>query len=118
MVNFNDVRRESEPTFFFFARSRRETFEYALKECQVSDWQIMTRKEALQYLPEDFVTPEVRISPNAPRVEKNVLVFVSHYNQSDMAQKLEEISNAPDIIAWSLRIAGELAEAYERGEIY
>lgn len=118
MVDFNDVRRESEPTFFFFARSRREGFEYALKGCQVSDWQIMTRREAQQYLPEDFVIPEVRISPNAPRVEKDVLVFVSHYNQSDIARKLEEISNDPDIIAWSIARAKRAAEAYERGEIY
>ena len=78
----------------------------------------MTKWEAQQYLPEDSILPEVRISPGAPRIEKCPLVFVSHYNPDDMARKLAEISNDPDMIAWSLRIAGELAEAYERGEIY
>ena len=87
MVDFNDVRRESEPTFFFFARPLRTAFEYALKECQITGWQIMTRKEALKYLPEDFVIPEVRISPDAPRIEKSVRVFVSHYNLNDVARK-------------------------------
>ena len=106
MVDFNDVRRESEPTFFFFASSLRLAFEYALKECQITGWQIMTRKEALQYLPEDFVIPEVRISPGAPRVEKAVLVFVSHYNQSDIARKFEGIQYDSDVRAW-LNAGGE-----------
>lgn len=118
MVDFKDVRIESEPTFFFFARSLRETFEHALDECQVSDWKIMTRRAVLHYLPEDFVIPEVRISPGAPRVEKDVLVFVSHYNQSDMARKFEEIQYDSDIRAWSIARAKRLAEAYERGEIF
>ena len=118
MIDFTDVRIESEPTFFFFARSLREKFEHALEECQITDWQIMTKREALQYLPDDFVIPEVRISPGAPRIEKFVLAFVSHYNPDDMARKLFEISNDPDILAWSLDKARRLAEAYERGEIY
>ena len=118
MVDFNDVRQESEPTYFFFARALRKLFEHALEECHITGWKIITKREALQYLPEDFVMPEVRISPWAPRIEKDPMVFVSHYNTDDMARKLFRISNDPDIIAWSLRIAGELAEAYERGEIY
>lgn len=118
MVDFNDVRIESEPTFFFFARGLQDAFEHALEECHITGWKIMTHRAALHYLPEDFVMPEVRISPGAPRIEKCPLVFVSHYNTDDMARKLVKISNDPDILAWSLRIAGELAEAYERGEIY
>ena len=118
MIDFTDVRLESEPTFFFFARGLQTAFEHALEECQITGWQIMTRREAQQYLPEDFVIPEVRISPGAPRIEKSVLVFVSHYNPDDMARKLVEISNDPDILAWLIDRAERLAEAYKRGEIY
>ena len=118
MIDFTDVRLESEPTFFFFARGLQTAFEHALEECRITGWKIITRREALHYLPEDFVMPEVRISPGAPRIEKCPLAFVSHYNPDDMTRKLFEISNDPDILAWLLDRAGRLAEAYERGEIY
>lgn len=118
MVDFNDVRIESEPTFFFFASALRREFEHALEECHITGWKIITHWEARKYLPEDFVMPEVRISPGAPRIEKCPLVFVSHYNTDDMARKLIRISNDPDIIAWLDDRARRLAEAYERGEIY
>ena len=118
MIDFTDVRIESEPTFFFFARGLRTAFEHALEECQITGWKVMTQREAQQYLPEDFVMPEVRISPGAPRIEKCPLVLVSHYNPDDMARKLVEISNDPDILAWLNARAKSLAEAYERGEIY
>lgn len=118
MVDFKDVRIESEPTFFFFARHLRMAFEHALEECQITGWQIISKREALQYLPDDFVIPEVRISPGAPRIEKDVQVFVSHYNLSDMIRKFTEIQRDPDIIAWLNARTARATEAYLRGEIY
>ncbi len=100
MINFSDVRRENAPTFLFFARQLREPFKYALQECQITDWQIMSLREVRPHLPDGYVIPEVRLSPGAPRVEKHVLAFVSYYNQSDMARKLEQLSSDPDIINW------------------
>lgn len=100
MIDFADVRRGSEPTFLFFARQLRMSFEHALQECQITGWQIMSLREARQYLPEGYAVPEVRLHPGAPRVEKRVLVFVSYYNSEDMARKLERLSSDPDIIAW------------------
>ena len=91
MIDFNDVRRESEPTFLLFPRSMRLFLERALKVCQITDWQIMTSIEAQRYLPADFVIP----NPGKPS-----LVFVSHYSREDMSKKLLEIQHDPDIIKW------------------
>lgn len=113
MIDFSDVRRESEPTFVFFARQLRSSLEYALQTCQITGWQIMTKKEAQQYLPDDFTIPEVRISPGAPRVEKNVLAFVSHFNAEDMGQKIQELRSDLDIINWQNDRAKRAYEAYE-----
>ena len=81
MVDFTDVRQESETTFLFFARYLETNLRYALKECQITGWQIMTKREALQYLPDDFQVPEVRLYQGAPHVEKMVSVFVSHFTE-------------------------------------
>lgn len=116
MINFSDVRRESTPAFVFFARQLRTFLEYALKECQITGWQIMTRREVQPYLPEGFVIPEVRISPGTPRVEKHVLVFVSNFNQNDMLRKLEEIQCDQDIIDWQNAGGERLMQACLRDE--
>ena len=54
MIDFNDVRRESEPTFLLLPCGLRIYLEHALKENQITDWQIMTSIEAQRYLPADF----------------------------------------------------------------
>lgn len=116
MIDFADVRRGSEPTFLFFARQLRMSFEHALQECQITGWQIMSLMEARQYLPEGYVVPEVRLSPGAPRVEKRVLVFVSYYSPEDMTRKLERLSSDPDIIAWQNNGADRVYRACQRDD--
>ena len=91
MIDFNDVRRESEPTFLLLPCGLRIYLEHALKENQITDWQIMTSIEAQRYLPADFVIP----NPGKPS-----LIFVSHYSREDMSKKLLEIQHDPDIIRW------------------
>ena len=100
MIDFNDVRRESEPTFLLFPRSMRLFLERALKVCQITDCQIMTRQEVQRHLPKDFTIPEAEISSGVPLIEEPPLVFVSHYNCDDMSRKLLEIQHDPDIIRW------------------
>ena len=116
MINFSDVRRGTEPTFLFFARHLRTPLEYALQECQITGWQIMSLREVRPYLPEGYVIPEVRLYPGAPRVEKHVLAFVSYYNQSDMARKLEQLQNDPDIISWQNNRADRVYRACLRDD--
>ena len=76
MIDFSDVRCEDEATFLLLPRGLWIYLEHALKECQITDWQIMA------YSGEPF------------------LVFVSHYNREDMLKKLREIQRDPDIIRW------------------
>ena len=116
MIDFTDVRRGSEPTFLFFARQLRMSFEHALQECQITGWQMMSLREARQHLPEGYVVPEVRLSPGAPRVEKHVLVFVSYYCPEDMARKLERLQGDPDIIAWQNNGADRVYRACQRDD--
>lgn len=116
MLNFSDVRRGSKPTFLFFARQLRMSFEHALQECQITGWQIMSLREVQPHLPEGYAIPEVRLSPGAPRVEKHPLAFVSYYDPEDMARKLEQLSTDPDILQWQNNGSDRLTRAYLRDD--
>ena len=89
MIDFSGVRRESEPTCLFFARSLRMALEHALKERQATGWRIMTSEKAARHFPEAGLF-----------IGDSVLAFVSHCNREDMSRKSLEVERDPDIIDW------------------
>ena len=116
MIDFSNVRRSSKPAFLFFARQLRMSLEYALKECQITGWQIMSLREVRPHLPEGCAIPEVRLSPGAPRIEKHILAFVSYYDPEDMARILEQLSSDPDILKWQNSGSDCVYRAYLRDD--
>ena len=91
MIDFDDVRKTPEPTYFFFSRYRRQALVFGLRSAGVTNYEIIKVPEALKRLPADFQVPEVYISPDDPEIETAIRVLVSNYDTNDLETKLGHI---------------------------
>ena len=81
MPFFNELKRTREPSFFFFPGIYAPGLRHFLEAEKITGCEIVKKQDVLPHLPHDFKVPEdIRLSPNAPRIEKRVSCLASYYD--------------------------------------
>lgn len=114
MQFFRDMKQDVHTTYYFFPTVYVNSLNHFLEESKITDWEILSKKQALTQLPEDFVIPEVRLTPTAPRIEKRISCFVSHYDIQDVKREYWRLVFSQEWLDWNNDVARRALEDYER----
>lgn len=116
MMNFDNVRRGTEPTVIAVADGHLEALRHWLEELQVTGWTIADGRTVRDYLGEDIKlddsAPVWFDMPDTMRTSQ-VSYFVSFYDKSDMTKKIAELIDSHETAEWKNQKAAEAARAYE-----
>ena len=114
MEFFQKLRRDnSRVTYFFFPSAHVEDFLHFLKEECITGWNMVTKEEALYYVPEGKAMRTTYRDPVTKRVEKNTACLVSHYSPNDMAAAYSALVNSDDWVERQDEKARMAARDYE-----
>ena len=113
-MTFEDIERldHVEPTFF--AKAAWDTVPLFLRNRNFNKFEIISKTEAINRFGPDLKIPDVRLTPNAPRIERSVLCLMAKLNPEQTAKWIEEMYQSQEAIALRLskdvRIQKELHE--------
>lgn len=92
-IDFSDVRRGKEITYFFFPVNHRQCVEAILTNSLVTGWEIRKLEDARPILPEGMTIPDVypKGDPENLLPDKRKAVFISYYDIDDLKAKFDEL---------------------------
>ena len=114
-IDFSDVRREKEMTFFVFPRRYVPIIQKWLTNSGIGGWEFKSIKDARPYLPDHFEIPVIqgKTDPYPITEPKYLMAFLSFYNTDDLRAKFEYMTSSPD--AFNLiYVAGNEHEAMRK----
>lgn len=121
MITFNDVKRTTETTFFFFPDGWHDMLAHFLETASVpdSEYRILSYTETRQTYP-DLQVPMIPDHPSLagnPKAYHEPLTMISHMDIHDLERKLWEIDGSDEAIEWEESCVEKLlAEEQARNE--
>lgn len=101
MPFFNELKRTREPSFFFFPGIYAPGLRHFLEAEKITGCEIVKKQDVLPHLPQGFKVPEdIRLSPNAPRIEKRVSCLVSYYDIATIQAAYNKLLYSQDWLDW------------------
>ena len=116
-IDFSDVRREKEMTFFVFPRRYVPIIQKWLTNSGIGGWEFKSIKDARPYLPDHFEIPVIqgKTDPYPITEPKYLMVFLSFYNTDDLRAKFEYMTESLDAANLSLAM-GDEREAFRQAK--
>lgn len=119
MIDFNDVRRTQEQTFFFFPNGMAQEFTYFLRQAGIpeQDAQILNYSQIKNTYP-DMTIPEIPIDPTLKGIPAAICLrpclLVSHMDTDDLQDKLWSIHGSEDAMNWRKAQVQEAMDTIDR----
>ena len=113
MEFFKNLRRGTNPTYFFFPTIYAPGLRHFLMTEKITGWDITTKRDIMPLLPNNVQIPEVRLTPTAPRVEKRVSCLVSRYDVNDLQSAYDALTSSQEWLDWHNQKASDAMAEYE-----
>lgn len=113
LFNRTALKQTDHLTFYFFPTLKRREMNVALQSAMATGWVFCVPNQIKHLLPEDFEIPEVRLTPTAPRIEKNVTVLVSRFDVKTLADAFENLGPDSKLMQWFDKKAADAAIALD-----
>jgi len=95
MITFDDVRVESNLTYFFVSRVYGVRIMHFLKMANI-EFKYVGNSKIFDEVPEDMTIPDVKFIPTSDTLDSKPGLIISHLNPKDLQRKWEEIFDSED----------------------
>ena len=118
MIRFDKIKKTKEKTYFFFSNHYRRDLIWCLKECGISDFEIVMAGEEHNYsgkLPANVTVKPVFIKGKTPEPIKFPPVLISNLEIAGLEKLIPELYKGwdEDLRAHKLEVSKRALDAHE-----